>query len=301
MHMMNFHKYTAESVPFFEKTLTRLNVSIPGNGIEDSNDVFANGWSVLVMRKIPSAVQGDLSQLPLSFSEDARIWKNSLLGAFVLMHCNVTGMATSPCTIHNLLLTIPVWELTYTSIVSEIELLDKTPSNGTVAGIASMPGTRQLGILANIFQDESTGPLSRSSPDNFIRSFELGMSKAYSYPLASQLSGRPSLLIQTRNSKVVTRLPISALWSLVAANLLYVLIGLVVGLCAISKLTDNVSQVKTRLSVAGLVAALFAREQSEDVVANEKVIFDNNDDVDTVKRVAVMFNKREGIVFRLIE
>jgi hypothetical protein len=98
-HMMNFHKYTAESVPFFDKTLMRLNVSIPANGIKDSNDVFANGWSVLVMRKIPSAVQGDLSQLPLSFSDDARIWKNSLLGAFVLMHCKVTGMDTYPCTI----------------------------------------------------------------------------------------------------------------------------------------------------------------------------------------------------------
>lgn len=205
------------------------------------------------------------------------------------------------CTINTLSLTILVWELTYTSIVSEITLLNKTPSNGTIAVVASMPGTRQLGILANIFQDESTGPLSRSSPDNFIRSIELGMSKAYSYPLASQLSGRPSLLTQTRSSKVVTRLPITALWSLVAASLLYVLIGLVIGLCAISELTYEVSQVKMRLSVVGLVATLFAREQSEEVVANEKVIFDNNDDVDTVKRVAVIVNKRKGIAFRLIE
>jgi hypothetical protein len=73
----------------------RLNVSIPEDGIQDSNDVFKNGWSVLVMRKIPSAVQGDFSQLPGSFATDGKIWKHGFLGAFVLMECHVTGMMLS--------------------------------------------------------------------------------------------------------------------------------------------------------------------------------------------------------------
>jgi hypothetical protein len=91
-NMMNFHKYAVESAPFFGNTLARLNIPIPQEGIRSSNDVFKNGWSVLVLRKIPSAVQGDFSQLPSLFSVDERIWKHDLLGAFVLLNCNVTGM-----------------------------------------------------------------------------------------------------------------------------------------------------------------------------------------------------------------
>jgi hypothetical protein len=94
-HMMNFHKYAAESTPFFGNTLFDLvdfdTVLENINNGEDANEILKNDWSVLVLRKIPSAVQGDFSQLPPSFVTDARIWKHPLLGAFVLLHCNVTG------------------------------------------------------------------------------------------------------------------------------------------------------------------------------------------------------------------
>jgi hypothetical protein len=94
-HMMNFHKYAAEDVPFFGNTLVDLEdfatVLENINNGEDANEVLKNDWSVLVMRKIPSATQGDFLQLPPSFITDARIWKHPLLGAFVLLNCNVTG------------------------------------------------------------------------------------------------------------------------------------------------------------------------------------------------------------------
>lgn len=90
-HMMNFHKYTGESAPFFDANLRRLNIPIASNGSESANEIFRNNWNVFVMRKIPSAVQGDFSQLPPSFPKDSRIWKHDLLGAFMLLHCNVTG------------------------------------------------------------------------------------------------------------------------------------------------------------------------------------------------------------------
>jgi hypothetical protein len=94
-NMMNFHKYAAESAPFFDNKLVKLNPTIVANGTEDDNSIFENNWGVLVMRKIPSAVQGDFSQLPQSFVIDPRIWKHDLLGAFVLMHCKVTGTVFS--------------------------------------------------------------------------------------------------------------------------------------------------------------------------------------------------------------
>lgn len=91
-HMINFHKYATESPPFFNNTLQRTKVAIARNVTENGNDIFRNRWTVLVMRKIPSAIQGDFSLLPPSFVTDTRIWKHGLLGAFVVLHCNVTGI-----------------------------------------------------------------------------------------------------------------------------------------------------------------------------------------------------------------
>jgi hypothetical protein len=99
-HMTHFHKYTSEGALFFSNKLVRNNVSLPDEGVQDGDDVFNNGWSVLAMRKIPSAVQGDFSQLPGSFVTDERIWKHDLLGAFVLMDCNVTGTPPHAITLH---------------------------------------------------------------------------------------------------------------------------------------------------------------------------------------------------------
>lgn len=195
-------------------------------------------------------------------------------------------------------LTNVVWDLTYKSTGSEITILSKAASNGTLAGIASMPGTRQIGTLANIFQDESTGPLSRSSPDNFISSFELGMSKAYSYPLASQLSSRPSLLTQVRSSKVVTRLPVAALWTLVAANTLYAVLGMVIAICAMRKASAEVGQVQMRLGVAGFVAALFERAQFERVVASEEALFETSRK-GSEKKIAVVATDEGGSSFAM--
>jgi hypothetical protein len=95
-NMMNFHTYAAESTPFFDNKLVRLNVSLTANATDDPNSIFKNNWDVLALRKIPSAVQGDFSHLPASFSTDPRIWKHDLLGAFVLLNCKVTGTHPSP-------------------------------------------------------------------------------------------------------------------------------------------------------------------------------------------------------------
>jgi hypothetical protein len=194
-----------------------------------------------------------------------------------------------------------VWDMTYTSVVSNITVLNKAPSNGSTAGIASMPGTRFIGTLANIFQDESTSPFSRSSPDNFIRSFELGMSRAYSYPLASQMSARPSLLAQERTSKVVTRLPVAALWILVATNLCYAALGLGISVRALMRITDDVGQAQTRLGVTGLVAALFDREHFEKAVNDEEELFEEKTmgRKGGVKRIAITQTKEGGVWFAL--
>lgn len=154
--------------------------------------------------------------------------------------------------------------MTYVKTGGQITSLTKSVSNGSMAGMASMPGTRFVGTLANVFQDLSTGPESRSSPSAFIRAFEIAMSRGFSFPLASQLSGRASLLAQVRTTKVVTRLPVAALWTLVVANVGFAMLGLGLAIWAFGLASESVHQVQMRLGVAGLASALFDREKFEE-------------------------------------
>lgn len=302
-HTLNFHKYTAEGAPFFNNTLLNLGdfntIRDNINHGEDENDILKNKWNIFVMRKIPTAEQGDFSQLPQAFETDLRVWNHPLLGAFVLLHCNVTGKL--PPELHKRSTKLPVWDMTYVSIESKITILNKNPSNGSTAGISSMPGTRFIGTLANIFQDESSGPVSRSSPEDFIRSFEIGMSKAYLYPLASQTIRQPSLLAQARISKIVTRLPIAGFWFFIAANMGFAALGLVIGIRAIRKTTDAIGQIQLRLGVVGLVAALFDQRRFGKAAKCVEELFEGVSvrDKSSTKRVAVMETKDKGIHFAI--
>ncbi|ORY07935.1 hypothetical protein BCR34DRAFT_590145 [Clohesyomyces aquaticus] len=292
-HMMGFHKYAYENTPFFNDMMVNPPGMSPQEILlrveeEDPDEVFKNGWRVLVSRKIPSAVQANFDNMPISFQNDSRIWKHNLLGAFALMLCNVS-----------------VWDITYTASSLNITSLNPTLSNGSTSGLSSLPGTRFLGTLSNVFQDLSTGPLSRVSPSGFIRSFELGMAKAYSFPLASQLSSRPALEVQERTSKVVTRLPMSALWFLVLANLSYAVLGLALAVWAMLRVSRSpeAHQVQMRLSVAGLAAALFDREMFEQEAETDEGLFEEKRrmGIGAGKRVGVRMTEMGGSAFEVVD
>jgi hypothetical protein len=95
VHMLDFHKYAAESNPFLNNSIEYLgdfDVILQSiNAGEDADQIFKNPWRALALRKIPFASQGDFSQLPPSFRNDSRVWKHPLLGALTLMVCNITG------------------------------------------------------------------------------------------------------------------------------------------------------------------------------------------------------------------
>jgi hypothetical protein len=128
------------------------------------------------------------------------------------------------------------------------------------------------------------------------------MSKAYSYAVASQMNSRPSLMMQSRTLKVVTRLPHAALWCLVAANLGYALLGLVVAICALLKINPEVGQVQVRLGVSGLLAALFTeRERFERPVASEDDLFGSGPNgAEKHTKIAVIKTRHGGSSYMLV-
>lgn len=125
------------------------------------------------------------------------------------------------------------------------------------------------------------------------------MSKAYSYPLASQLSDRPSLLAQTRTTKVVTKIPVAAVWFSVAANLLYAMLGFGLAFFALIRATPQVHQVQVRLGVAGLAAALFDWRQFERSADDDDGLFEENNKEasSNIKKIGVRRTNTGGSSF----
>jgi len=92
---------------------------------------------------------------------------------------------------------------------------------------------------------------------DLIQAFSAAASRKFVSAIATHSSPRPALKVQSRALKVVTKVRIRAVWTLVAANLLFALLGLVVTVIALLAASVEVHQVHLRLDVTGLAAQLF--------------------------------------------
>jgi hypothetical protein len=181
--------------------------------------------------------------------------------------------------------------------------ISKQKSNGSIAGISSMSSQGTANFLAPLFSSASaTANILQTSPQTFIDTWIKAVTSVLSYPLAGQSSSRPAELVQQRVAKVVTKLPISALWILVVANMSYALLGLVLAILALMTNSPDVHQVQARLGVAGLTASLFERVYSEKVVRSDTELFaEHGAKTGYVKKVGVRRTDTGGSAFTLSE
>jgi hypothetical protein len=125
-----------------------------------------------------------------------------------------------------------------------------------------------------------------TTPDDFISIYELGMSKAFAWPLAVQTVPASPLRVQKRVSKIITRLPALALWLPVAAKLLFAVFGLVLAMMAIRATTPKVHQVHVRLTTGGLATQLFDWQNARKAVKDDLELFKENTEEKYGKTVA---------------
>jgi len=84
------------------------------------------------------------------------------------------------------------------------------------------------------------------------------------------------LKVQSRSSKIVTRVQKGAVWTLVCANLLYALLAIGLTTFALLSSSITVHQVCTRMTVAGLVAQLFEGQFAWRMVSGSNELFEEN-------------------------
>ena len=133
---------------------------------------------------------------------------------------------------------------------------------------------------------------------HFAQLLSQGMARQYLVPIVAQSSPRPALLVQSRSSKIVTKVPKSALWILVIANLLYAILAIILAILALLVTSMDIHQLRTRLSVTGLAAHLFEGEYAERDVKDEKDLFEKGD---VSKRVGVRRTEAGGATFSVVK
>lgn len=147
-----------------------------------------------------------------------------------------------------------------------------------------------------------------TSPIDFVDVYSQAISRRFLTPFAGQISPRPALLVQVHNSKVVTKVQKAAVWTLVAANMLFAFFGLALTLWAVGiggqkyKARD-VYQVYTRLGVMGLSAQLFEKDHSARQVEDEQELFETRYEEKgrSVKRVGIERTATGGSIFTVSE
>lgn len=140
-----------------------------------------------------------------------------------------------------------------------------------------MPHVETVGFASALHDTAMQRASQARSLQSWLATYELSISKAFTAPLAVHTVPDASLRAQKRISKVVAKVPAASLWLLVLANMSLAIFAIVIASTAL-KAADNgfVHQVYTRLSVTGIVAALFERNARERVVEDSLELFKEN-------------------------
>ena len=146
-----------------------------------------------------------------------------------------------------------------------------------MAGISILPSVDSTGSLAELKYSVFRQVNPPVSLGQVISDLEIGMSTIFALPLRVHTVPADSILVQTRARKIMTRAPVAAVWLLVLANLSFAALGIGLAVMAWMAADQDVHQVRTRLGVPGLAAALFERNSENRIVKSDKELYQEND------------------------
>ncbi|KAF2005420.1 hypothetical protein P154DRAFT_616245 [Amniculicola lignicola CBS 123094] len=294
----------------------KANVTAPKVRDEDANGVFRNPWRWVAAIAV-------YEENPLAYDiEDPLVWMVNWTGwDMLVLDCETTGTYIHsapmlspllpayphphhyPMTCYDKLILTqtepPVHDISYTYFTSTIHTLTHTISNGSLAGMISMPAASLFSTMPHYF-DTAVDDANRirTSTSAMVTEFSKSMSHLFAATLSGQLSARPSPYVQKKVSILVSQMPKAALWTLVVSNLLFAGIGVVLAGIAWRVSGEEVQQIQMRLGIPGLTADVFEKRNNGLQVKSERGLFQENDVVEpVVRRVGVRRTDTGGTVF----
>jgi hypothetical protein len=188
---------------------------------------------------------------------------------------------------------VTVYDVTYDSVNGTITHFDANPSNVSTANVWQAP-LAFTNVAGPYLQQAVSLATFSSTAQEVADKVALAYSKTALAIGAQAVTPIAAVAAQQRTSTLVTRIRAAPLFTLVATNLLFVALGVILTAVALGTSAGEVRDVQARLSVTGLVADRFEglRTRRGGVKAMEE-LFEENDGYGSM-RVAVERNEEGG-------
>lgn len=191
-----------------------------------------------------------------------------------------------------------IYDIEYDSVNGSVSRFVTTASNDSVANIwqGVMAFTSGNVGLPNLLQASTLAVYSDSAQ-------ELADKMAFAYSKVALAVGaeavipKPALAAQERESFLVARVPAAPLFTLVVANLLFVVMGFVLTFIALVSSGGEVREIQARLSVKGLIADRFESVRGRRGVENMEEHFEESEGRGSM-RVGLDYAEGSGYSYR---
>jgi len=195
--------------------------------------------------------------------------------------------------------TTTLYDVEYDTVNGTVTRFVATASNDSVANawqgpislVSGAPGTPSLQQAAGLAVFSNTA-------QELADKIALAYSQVALAVGAQAVRRSPALAVQERQSFLVSRIPAAPLFTLVIANLLFVILGIVLAAIAIHTSGGEVREVQARLSIVGLVADRFEAQRGRTGVEDMDAYFEEKDGNGSI-RVAIDNGSGEGYRYRI--
>lgn len=195
--------------------------------------------------------------------------------------------------------TTTLYDIEYDSINGTVTRFVTTASNDSVANAWHGPISTTSGNVGGptLQQASALGILSNTAQE-LADIIALAYSRTALALGAQAVMRTPALAAQERQSFLVSRVPAAPLFTLVIANLLFVVFGIALAAVAIKTSGGDVREVQARLSIVGLVADRFEGQRGRDGVEHMDDYFEEKQGNDSM-RVAIDKSDAEGFAYKV--
>lgn len=166
-----------------------------------------------------------------------------------------------------------VYDISYDTINNTAKRFETTPSNLTVANIfQGAIGT--VGVATDFLkQAASVAPFS-ATVQGMADRFAFAFSQAALAVGSSAVQPIQAVEAQERTTSLVTRVEKGPLYTLIGANLIFVLLGIMLAIIALATSAEEVREIQSRLGIAGLVADRFEGERAKEGTTEVEGLFE---------------------------
>lgn len=304
---LDFHSTVNDAKPFSslysgEKNVWFSNKMNPIPAPSENDTVFSNPWRWVALFSL-------LPENPFSDSQDPLIWRinndGQAAASYVMITCETTSKSPQlskfierhPTKHH-----VKVWDVMYDFVDGSVRNMSRSPSNSLTTGTANMPSVGFFDHSYTYLNTYFEINVVETSIDDMINTTAFSFSKDFTSVLGAQTASSPAVKAQSRNTLLVSQVPKSALWTLIVANLVYALLGIVLAVFAFRAFSQEVHQVNVHFGLAGLVAGLFEKPHANKPVGGETELFrENEGNGSPLKRIYVRRTDEGGAELVAIE